>query len=219
MGNDQIFHKKKKAEYSRNENRRGKPRGYILIVCEGEKTEPNYFNAFQSHEEKRSAKWILEVEGPGYNSDSLVREAKRLFKDKGLDKKSDVCWVVFDRDNVPKENFNRAFALAARSDIRTAFSNEAFELWYLLHFNYYDTGMSRSQYSDKLCELLEEKYFKNSDKMYEKLLPRQGAAIKNAKKLMASRWEKDGRKSNAESDNPSTSVHLLVEELNKKLEK
>lgn len=40
----------------------------ILIVCEGEKTEPNYFKAFPVDTEVVK----LDVEGAGRNTDSLV---------------------------------------------------------------------------------------------------------------------------------------------------
>lgn len=44
MGTDNLYWKHK-AELARLENRRDQ-RETILIVCEGEKTEPNYFQAF-----------------------------------------------------------------------------------------------------------------------------------------------------------------------------
>lgn len=95
-------------------------------------------------------------------------------------------------------------------NIKIAYSNEAFELWYLLHFNYYDTKMSRTSYKKMLTSLLKEKYKKNSVDMYEKLLDKQANAIRNAKKLLSAYSSL-----NPEQDNPSTTVFILVEELNK----
>ncbi len=60
-----------------------------------------------------------------------------------------------------------------------------------------------------LTELLGHKYQKNSETIYEKLKDKQENAIKNAKRLL-----KEYKPPNPESDNPSTTVHLLVEELN-----
>ena len=60
----------------------------------------------------------------------------------------DRVWVVFDRDDF--NDFNEAIALAERKGYKAAWSNEAFELWYLLHFIYLDTAISRADYIKKL---------------------------------------------------------------------
>ena len=100
--------------------------------------------------------------------------------------------------------------------IDIAYTNEAFELWYLLHFEYRNTAMSRTEYSSKLTEHISNainnktfKYKKNINNIYTILLPNQAIAIKNAKKLLKSYINH-----NPEKDNPSTKVHVLVEELN-----
>jgi RloB-like protein len=69
--------------------------------------------------------------------------------------------------------------------------------------------MPRSDYATKLRELLGQKYLKNDPKMYQKLVENQPIAIKNAKKLLVSY-----DRANPEQDNPSTTVHLLVQALN-----
>jgi hypothetical protein len=155
----------------------------FLIVCEGEKTEPNYFISFPVD------KKIIEVDikGLGANTDSLVKKAIEL-KNSAIKSRSPYVqvWCVFDRDSFSPQNFNNAFALAEQNQIRIAYSNEAFELWYLLHFNYHDAGIAREQYVEKLDRLLEEKYLKNSELMYKKLLDKQESAIRNAKRLFNS---------------------------------
>jgi hypothetical protein len=176
------------------------PKETFLIVCEGEKTEPNYFKSF------RVPKDVIEVHGIGDNTLGVVNKAIEL-KSKG---DYDQVWCVFDRDSFPPARFNAAFVLANENNIEIAYSNEAFELWYLLHFNYHDTGMSRSQYKAKLTKCLGYKYEKKSTTIYEEILERQPQAIKNAERLLATFNPK-----NPERDNPSTTVHLLVEELNK----
>ena len=60
-----------------------------------------------------------------------------------------------------------------------------------------------------LTKVLGYDYDKNSDNLYVKLEDKQSQAIKNAKKLLASHDPH-----NPESDNPATTVHLLVQELN-----
>lgn len=172
----------------------------FLIVCEGEKTEPNYFLKFRVPRE------VVTVRGFGYNTVSLVEKAVEL---RHLDD-YDQVWCVFDRDSFPAQDFNAAFSLAERVGIQIAYSNEAFELWYLLHFNYYDTAMSRGEYSKRLSKLLGSEYAKNREDIYDLLQPMQSAALRNARRLM-----EEYDPPNPERDNPSTSVHLLVEQLNR----
>lgn len=91
------------------------------------------------------------------------------------------------------------------NNIKFAVSNEAFELWYLLHFHYYDTAMSRDEYSDKLSILMEKKYRKNQDDMYELIRDRQSAAINNANKLRKNQYDYFGRHDYCNA-NPITTV-------------
>ena len=48
----------------------------------------------------------------------------------------DEIWCVFDVDDTTRENVERAVHLAEAKGIRIAYSNESFELWYILHFEY-----------------------------------------------------------------------------------
>lgn len=174
----------------------------FLIVCEGEKTEPNYFNKFPI------PKSVVVVLGTGANTDSLIMEAIKLREQ--AEQEYDQVWCVFDKDSFPARNFNRAFELANNNQIKTAYSNEAFELWYVLHFCYLDNAISRHQYSKILSRELKHKYIKKSETIYSELLSKQVTAIRNAKSLYSQYKTKNPAK-----DKPSTTVHLLVEELNK----
>jgi hypothetical protein len=62
---------------------------------------------------------------------------------------------------------------------------------------------------DKLSELLGVKYRKNDSTIYQQLLAKQEIAIKYARKLLESYNSID-----PERNNPSTTVHLLVDALN-----
>lgn len=190
-------------------NRKDKSRRWFLIVCEGEKTEPNYFKKFPVNTRVIN----LDIKGEGKNTRSLVEKAIEL-KNKDQYDENDRFWCVFDRDINGKnsndaQNFNAAMTLAKNNGIKVAYSNDAFELWYLLHFHFYNTGISRQNYQQKLTKLLGHEYQKNSEKIYEELKDRQQDAIKHAKRLLQ-KYDV----SNPETDNPSTTVHLLVEELN-----
>lgn len=198
MGSDDLYKKERAKRELRKQSTRGKIKDSILILCEGEKTEPNYFNSFRTDLQLKNVK----IDGCGTNTDKLVEKAFQNLND------FDQIWCVFDRDSFPPHNFNRAFQLAEKhKQIRIAYSNEAFELWYLLHFHYCDTGLHRDQYTEKLTDLLGFKYQKNSKSMYDKLSGMQETARNNARKLLENHPDPN--------DNPSTTVHLLVQELNK----
>jgi hypothetical protein len=169
-------------------------------VCEGEKTEPNYFVSFPVPKE------VITVRGIGAHTVRLVQRAIDL---RDADPEAyDEVWCVLDRNSFPPERFNQALALAQRAGIKVAYSNEAFELWYLLHFHFYSTAVPRADYMTKLDGLLGHPYKKNSGTLYEELEDRQQIAIANARRLLAL-YEP----CNPSQDNPSTTVHLLVEEL------
>ncbi len=176
----------------------------MLIVCEGEKTEPNYFKGFLRDLE--NSKIRVKIIGEGYNTVSLVKRTIELRGDE-----ANYCrvWVVFDRDSFKPQDFNKAMQLAKNENIDVAYSNQAFELWYLLHFHYYDTARDRDSYKKMLSILLNREYQKNGKDMYAELKDRQEAAIRNARKLLE-RYNPPA----PEKDNPSTTVHLLVKELN-----
>jgi hypothetical protein len=171
----------------------------FLIVCEGEKTEPNYFRKY------RVPAFVVEVVGVGGNTITAVKRAISLKREKNQE--FDQVWCVFDRDSFPAENFNAALHLARQNDIGVAYSNEAFELWYLLHFIYTDSAIARTLYIEKLKGYLGD-YKKNSEDMYDNLRDRRDTALKHAATLLSSYNPRD-----PEKDNPSTTVHLLVEEL------
>jgi hypothetical protein len=208
MGTDNIHHRlKAKREYARK-SREISPKHRILIVCEGAKTEPNYFRAFPC----RGDLVKIEVHGEGKNTVSLVKEAKKLVRNaKFAQEEFDEIWCVFDKDSFPE--FNTAIEMCRQTkNFYAAYSNEAFELWYMLHFDYHDSATSRHVYSRLLSKKLGERYRKNSDKMYSVLLPMQETAVINARRLLESYSEH-----NPADDNPCTTVFMLVEKLNEYL--
>ena len=182
----------------------------FLIVCEGAETERLYFEGFKIPGR------VLEIKGTGMNTLSLVSEAVRLRAEEEakLQRRGregfDQCWCVFDRDAFPTGSFNSAIDRAKANGFRVAYSNEAFELWYLLHFDLHQSAISRHQYCEKLTELLGSRYNKSDPRMYHTLLSRQATAIRHARALMTFHGT-----DNPEQNNPSTTVHELVEALNR----
>ncbi len=204
MGRDKLF-SKRSAALTRQAGRR--PVRRILIVCEGEKTEPNYFKAFP---EKPEVFDDVDIRGTGYNTVSLVKEAVRL-RDRACNESRPYieAWCVFDKDSFTDEAFSTAIRLAESSRIQCAYSIEAFELWYLLHFQYCDAGLHRSQYKDVLTRKLGRPYVKNDGSMYRTLEGRQGTAIRNATRLYNEQVHLPCHRRN-----PVTTVYKLVERLN-----
>ncbi len=206
---------------SRMEN--GRPlRKQYLIICEGEKTEPNYFHSFKDS----LPKGILSVcdfhiDGTGYNTKSLVDKAIEI-RDKWVGKTTrpvDKLWIVFDRDSFKAQSFNAAIqkCQSQAPSVNAAWSNEAFELWFLLHFHYYNTTVNRTRYQELIQKNFRSKgladfvYTKNSKEMFA-LLNMYGSqvnAIRNSKRLLKS-W--NGRADYANL-NPSTTIHELIEDV------
>lgn len=122
----------------------------ILIVCEGENTEPSYFNQF------RLSTATVRPVGEGYNTISLVNRAIQLDNESQYDQ----VWCVFDADPKPDnpehaKNFNDAVKLAEKKHFGIAYSNQAFEYWLILHFDdHQGGGMHRRDYNDKINDLL-----------------------------------------------------------------
>lgn len=181
----------------------------FLIVCEGAKTEPNYFKGF------RVLGRVVDVVGAGRNTLSLVDEAIQLKREKEAEAVQrgesayNQVWCVFDRDSFPPDSFNSAIRRAEAAGFQVAYTNEAFELWYLLHFDNHRAALHRSQYNEILEDRLGHSYYKNSRTMYAELLNRQVEAIRRAESLLA----EYGANHNPQQDNPCTTVHLLVKAL------
>jgi hypothetical protein len=214
-----VLKRRKRKEKKRKEKTK-ELRVYFLIVCEGEKTEPNYFKSFKKN--VKSFIYTLDILGEGSNTKDLV---KRTIKARDNSSQTyDSVWAVFDKDSFSPKNFNGAIELAKNNGIKTGWSNEAFELWYLLHFQFRNTHMSRNDYKNILEYEINSKiqlkskskrpkkffYKKNNENMYDILVKygNESQAIKWAEKL-----NKNHSCQNYSIHNPCTTVYLLVKEL------
>ena len=200
-----------RKEQQRKINIREK-RVYFLIVCEGTKTEPNYFKSFKTI----LPSYTLDIETIGTAKNTLGVVEIAMQRKAASNKKYDSVWAVFDKDNFSERNFNNAINKATANGIKCAWSNEAFELWYILHFHYVDMGISRKDYHRYITSQLEKqlpkfRYTKNNPEMYTllKKYGNQKQAVVWAKKL-----EKQYTGNNFAQHNPCTRVYALVEELN-----
>lgn len=206
-----------KKQFAQNLNKKKKGKElitYFLIVCEGEKTEPNYFKSFP----KKVGKFVFDIQydGGGISTLKVVDKAIEL-RDKST-LKYDRVWAVFDRDSFKSNSFNSAILKAKANNIECAWSNEAFELWYLFHFKNRITAMGRNEYKKSIEDSINAKiigkkkfkYQKNSTQMFDILAKygNQDLAIKWAKEI------DDNLVGEQFAEyNPCTKVYKLVLEL------
>lgn len=188
----------------------------FLIICEGQSTEPEYFESFP----------VRTAEVISYGLGSSKTKLVELAIDARKEDKEEEVWVVFDMDiqrdnaNKIKADYENAIELAKSKNIEVAYSNDAFEIWFLLHYDYLDNQWTRNQYYDKLSELWDCNYKKmGKNRAFAKTIYKrleedenadQAQAIRRAEKLLENQKDLDYAEKN-----PATNVHSLVEELNK----
>lgn len=116
---------------------------------------------------------------------------------------------MLDRDSFPADHFDNAIAKAEANGINAAWSNEAFELWFLLHFEDRKTAMIRTEYQAKLSACLGVRYEKNDPATFERLT---NCGDRNKANERAGRLKADhgASKTPPSGSNPCTTVHELV---------
>ena len=197
---------KKDASLRRRRSFR-EPRARFLIVCEGEVTEPAYFNDVRLHERGIIDLEVVHGGVPKTVVERAVemkkqseREAKRL---KDENRRFDRIWCVFDVDVHPFVAEARQRAQAHAIDL--AVSNPCFELWFLLHFQSQTAHLER-QRVQRICREYMPGYEKAPP--CDVLRPHQTAAMERAAQL--ENWQEQRDNAGA---NPSTGVHRLVREI------
>jgi len=210
-------------------NKKAKPGAYsietipikktILIVCEGQ-TEEMYFKSFPVLTEYR----VKTYNTQGQAKLKLVEFTKGI-KD-SFDIKFDEIWCVFDMDVKGGEkefaDFDNAITKALQLRYKVAYSNDAFELWFYLHYNYTDSQHLRSFYYKELGNRFRINYVKDGKKydfckkIYGILMDDENASQEKAIEKARALFEKQ-KSLLYHQQNPNTKVYELVEELNKNL--
>lgn len=180
----------------------------LLIVCEGKNTEVDYFEKFQI-----PGITIIPV-GTGLSTTKLVYEVEEIknreLKRKKL-KKFDEIWVVFDKDD--NSDFEEAITLAKTLKYKVAYSNQAFEYWFVLHFIDHQGGaMPRTDYAGKINNYLkpygaeyDPKSKHVSDDMFDVLMAFLQEAYDRASRLLSTK-----KKHGQEYKESITTVHNLI---------
>jgi hypothetical protein len=241
-GGDKLFQKNKekaKADFKRVTNNRALIDDF-LIACEDSVSSPTYFNMIIGQlikEKKITQDSIVIVPHDGATHPTGVLKNLKSYKNQygKTYKEFDHKWIVIDRDvertnggGHTAEDFNNALENAKnrRKDLNVdvAYANDAFELWYLLHFEYRTTAILRDEIVQQVIRKLKEiepykfadlnkdniKQANYAKLIFETLQNSQSTAINNAKKLLNSY----GENHNPENDNPSTTIHKLIDILN-----
>lgn len=226
MGSDDIFKKRREARKQRRHEYRNPKADSFLIVTEGEKTEPFYFEGMKKLiEEKLGGNIeiaevpVIEVSGEGCSTKRLIEVAEQIIKKAKIFYQN--VWLVFDKDDF--EDFDQAIIEGEKKGYKIAWSNQSFEYWLYLHFNYSDSALHRDEWIKKLDEIFKQyglgegRYRKNYDNIYQLVDTYGGVdiAIKYAKNRMAGYNEDVDRPSDHD---PGTTVHILVEELKRYLD-
>ena len=221
MGSDDIF-KKRKAQKAGDLDRQRRERGQgprFLIVCEGMKTEPYYFQEFCEIHQLRTPRVRVAGGEGGSSPDCVVAYAEEMFEEDaklGPDR-YDQVYCLIDRDKHPTymAAIQRIADLKAEGKPFIAIpSIPCFEYWLLLHFTYtrqpFQSAGKRSICDNVIRELRKQPgfagYAKAQKNIYTLLKDRTATAIKHAQRAEAD-VEKTGQ------HNPSTRVHHLVREL------
>lgn len=188
-----------------------------FIFCEGEQTEPNYFERFKRLIEENPVyrnMVRIEIEPCASETTYIVEMAERYVKKNRIE--NGHIWCVYDKDSFPAERFNAAAERieilnrqTGRLQYHAVWSNECIELWFLLHFANYTSNNHRTEYSAFLRERLGQ-YKKNMSNIFNLLLDRGDPklAIRYAKRLIAA----EAGKPPAQIA-PGTKVYELVEML------
>ena len=209
MGRDD-FHKKRKE---RNILAKRDVRKSVLIALEDTKSSKYYFKKLLS--DKKLVGKVIFATHIGTDPQNVI---KAIIEHKNKSKKEyEKSWVVFDVDNYSANQVNGAIASAKSQNICVAVSNEAYELWILLHFENLTKFTNRKQLTNKVNAYFKKEfkkeYLKSSQEVYEFIIGKQETAIKNAKSLV-----KMHKKNNGDidivSNNPITFIYELVEYLN-----
>lgn len=196
--------------------KRGSPRRQagklMLIVCEGDETEPNYLNDLRVERRLPAERIrIIPSRKAGCTDPkglvSCAKAQRRQFQREVGTSETIETWCVFDRD--AHASFLAALAEARDADIQVAWSNPCFELWLLLHFRDQTAHIER----DACRHLLKHGPLPGYEKAERGVLARLavlGGAEADAGRRAGELRKMQDRNGNDEWTNPATNVDVLV---------
>ncbi|CAA6819702.1 MAG: RloB-like protein, partial [uncultured Sulfurovum sp.] len=174
-GSSDKFHNKKKELEKKDFKRKVNDRTTVpdlIIACEDSVSSPTYFRVLVNSliEEKIVTQDSFVIAGHKHTNPMGVLSDLKNYEDENgkIYKDFDHKWIVIDRDRErvnggghSKEEFNNALKNAKNNrsnlNVEVAYSNDCFELWYLLHFEYRNTAISRDEIVTQVIKRLQEK--------------------------------------------------------------
>lgn len=216
MGSEDLFHKRKarKAQDITRKKAKRDPYEKVLIVCEGEKTEPFYFTGLKDYYGLNGAN--VEITGDcGSDPMCIVEYTKQRYREeRDAGDPFNRVYCVFDKDT--HATYQQALDVISSVRQKDTFfainSVPSFEYWLLLHFMYttrpYMGRPGDSAGNQVLTELrgYMAEYTKGQKAIFAELIEQLDFAKANALRAMQAA-EVNG------TDNPMTKVHELVEYL------
>lgn len=215
MGKDNLFHKRKgrsEQSFKRSVSRRA-PYDVVLIICEGEKTEPQYFRDLCSDLQLHTAN--IEVIGLGTDPFKLIEHAEKKYN---CSPDYNRIYCIFDKDQ--HSNYCQAktkIDLLSNDPenpipIYGIYSVPCFEYWLLLHYcessSPFNSKPKQSAANNLISQLKKHipQYAKAKIGIFEITKPHLDKAIKSAKKIYQQQIDNG-------TDNPSTNMFELIEYL------
>jgi hypothetical protein len=216
MGSEDLFHKRKarsSAALQRQKSDRAQNKRY-LIVCEGTKTEPHYFDELR--DDLRIRPQVVRIaKNNGVSPDRVVAHALALYDEDAVGGDAyDAVYCVFDRDRHTTfdASVQRTKDLsAAGKPLLAITSTPCFEVWLLLHFGYTDQpfyAAGKKSVGDQVMTALKtkpgfSKYGKGQKGIFAQLKDQLGDALGHADQLRM-------HCSATGSINPATDINRLV---------
>ena len=216
MGSEDLFHKRKakKTEDLKRSKQSREPYDKVLVVCEGEKTEPHYLIALRDHLKLSQANIKID---PDSNSSptSVVKYAKELIKQSEKDP-YDHVFCVIDRDR--HADFDKAIAQIngyrnKSTKLHAIVSNPCFEYWILLHFDY-TTKLFGTSGDSPCMDLIKNDlrtFIQNYEKGDKTIMPPIIKAGLDRALAYAKKANETAQRNN--TDTPTTQMNELVEYL------
>lgn len=188
----------------------------ILLVGEGQATEPNYFAALAKLDEVRRRFTIHVRPGPGHNPEAVLETAIK-FRDRASSRgeEYDEVWCVLDTESgeEKRKSLDKAVVEASRTGIGICLSNPAFEVWFLSHFerttrSFLHCDAVLEHLNRHWREAFSRDYEKGDTKHFFRLQSRMPNGLSNAEWVREASNHKDTP--NTADCNSSTEVYRLV---------
>lgn len=199
---------------------------YIRLVCEGGKTEPNYFNGYLKTKGFHQPNMAFKPKD--HSPKGIAKAAKDEFqkaKKFKIPEDKIFIWAIFDKDE--HQGISDAIEILRGTPIGIAFSNVCFEYWILLHFENTSKPFRNCNEVISYIHKNHDKDYGKANDHYMRLKDKIPTAISHAQQLAHNQRQHETRPDtilNGNNDpcypdspnwtlNPYTDVQLIFESL------